>query len=104
MSSEYVGIEDARGRLGDLVTAAQQGVDTILTRNRRPVARITRYQEVTVIDIAELTKRFGLPENEQSAVAAWTGEPWDTTWSEEDADQLHQAWEADQIRIDDERG
>ena len=45
MSSEYVGIEDARGRLGDLVTAAQQGIDTILTRNRRPVARISRYQE-----------------------------------------------------------
>ena len=45
MSSQHIGIEEARGRLGDLVTAAQQGTDIILTRNRRPVARITRYQE-----------------------------------------------------------
>lgn len=45
MSDQFVGIEEARGRLGDLVTVAQQGIDTVLTRNRRPVARITRVQE-----------------------------------------------------------
>lgn len=174
MSSEYIGIEDARKRLGDLVTAAQQGADIVLTRNGRPVARLAAYQEdrmftieiqaanadrsiwqalapaetttgvsaekvardtatnqniaegdgwrVVVwdgedtgaepafiqnalsVDIVGLTKRFGLPDHEQSAVAAWTGDPWGTTWTEEDADQLHQAWEADQFRIDAEQG
>ncbi len=34
--AQYIGIEEARGRLGDLVTATQQGTDIILTRNRRP--------------------------------------------------------------------
>lgn len=45
MAVRHIGIEDARKVLGDLVTAAQQGADVILTRNRRPVARIARYQE-----------------------------------------------------------
>lgn len=48
MDIQHIGIEDARARLGDLVTAARQGADIILTRNRRPVARITAYQEDTV--------------------------------------------------------
>lgn len=43
MSSEkVVGIEDARKQLGDLVTAAQQGADVILTRNGKPAARLVR--------------------------------------------------------------
>lgn len=57
MSGE-IGIEEARKILGDLVTAAQQGYDTILTRNHSPVARITRIQEDPVTDTrtdAELT-------------------------------------------------
>lgn len=41
MSSKEVGIEEARKRLGDLVTAAQQGTDIILTRNGKPAARLT---------------------------------------------------------------
>lgn len=45
MSSKYVGIEEGRKRLGDLVTAVQQGADVVLTRNGRPAARIVRYQE-----------------------------------------------------------
>ncbi|HEX6989990.1 MAG TPA: type II toxin-antitoxin system Phd/YefM family antitoxin [Bacillota bacterium] len=45
MSSKHIGIEEARGRLGDLVTAAQQGADIIITRNRRPAARLVAYQE-----------------------------------------------------------
>ncbi|MFI9531062.1 type II toxin-antitoxin system Phd/YefM family antitoxin [Micromonospora rosaria] len=45
MSTRKVGIEDARKRLGDLVTAAQQGADIILTRNGRPVARLIPYEE-----------------------------------------------------------
>lgn len=48
MTRKYIGIEEARGKLGDLVTAAQQGAEIILTRNRKPVAQITRYQEDTV--------------------------------------------------------
>lgn len=42
------GINQARPILGDLVTAAQQGTDIILTRNGRPAARITAYVEDTM--------------------------------------------------------
>lgn len=49
MSSKEVGIEEARKRLGDLVTAAQQGADIIITRNGKPTARITRHQEDIVV-------------------------------------------------------
>jgi prevent-host-death family protein len=48
MSSKEVGIEEARKRLGDLVTAAQQGTDIILTRNGKPAARLTPYMEDTM--------------------------------------------------------
>ncbi|MBM0257036.1 type II toxin-antitoxin system Phd/YefM family antitoxin [Micromonospora sp. 4G55] len=48
MSSKEVGIEEARKRLGDLVTAAQQGTDIILTRNGKPAARIVCVQEDTM--------------------------------------------------------
>ncbi len=96
MSSENIGVEEARKILGDLVTKAEQGTDIILTRRGRPAARLTRYQEDTMaVDLAELTKRFGLPDHEQSAVSAWTGDPYGTTWSEEEAEVLRQAWEAD---------
>lgn len=97
MSSENIGVEEARKILGDLVTKAEQGTDIILTRRGRPAARLTRYQEDKVVDIAELTKRFGLPEHEQSAVSAWTGDPYGTLWSEEEAEVLRQAWEADSV-------
>lgn len=49
MSSKEVGIEEARKRLGDLVTAAQQGTDIILTRNGKPAAHITRHQKDIVV-------------------------------------------------------
>lgn len=49
MSSKNVGIEEARRTLGDLVTAAQQGADIVLTRNGKPAARIVA-QEATVTD------------------------------------------------------
>jgi len=55
VNSENVGIEEARGRLGDLVVTAQQGTDIILTRRGRPVARITRIQEDTMVTSAEST-------------------------------------------------
>lgn len=51
MNRREIGIEEARKVLGDLVTAAQQGTEIILTRNRRAVARITAYQEDTVMTL-----------------------------------------------------
>lgn len=56
MSSQYIGIEPARKALGDLVTAAQQGNDTILTRNGRPVARLTAYTPKDTVTSLDLTK------------------------------------------------
>lgn len=40
-----IGINEARPILGDLVTAAQQGQDIIITRHGRPAATLTAYQE-----------------------------------------------------------
>lgn len=45
MSSKFIGIEDARKDLGNLITQVQQGTDVVLTRNGRPTARLVRYQE-----------------------------------------------------------
>lgn len=52
MSSKEVGIEEARKRLGDLVTAAQQGGDIILTRNGKPAARLVRMEETVTVTTA----------------------------------------------------
>jgi prevent-host-death family protein len=55
MTSENVGIEEARKRLGDLVTIAQQGTDITITRNGRPVARLTAIGEkMTTLKITEV--------------------------------------------------
>jgi prevent-host-death family protein len=51
MSSKEVGIEEARKRLGDLVTAVQQGTDVVLTRNGKPAARIVAIKEPTVYTV-----------------------------------------------------
>lgn len=56
-----IGIEDARKRLGDLVTAVQQGADVILTRNGKPSARLVRFQEETVTTSYTETFSFGNP-------------------------------------------
>lgn len=40
-----IGIEDARKILGELVDEAASGADVLLTRHRRPVARLTRAVE-----------------------------------------------------------
>ncbi|MEU8158058.1 type II toxin-antitoxin system Phd/YefM family antitoxin [Micromonospora sp. NPDC048986] len=53
MTSKNVGIEEARKRLGELVTAAQQGTDVILTRNGKPAARIVAFKEHTVVSSME---------------------------------------------------
>jgi prevent-host-death family protein len=76
VSSKYVGIEEARGILGDLVTAAQQGTDIIITRNRRPAARLAAYQEETVTNRYYL---YGLLHREDDWRATAAYEPVDTT-------------------------
>lgn len=95
---KYVGIEEARKHLGPLVTAAQQGSEIILTRNGRPAARIVAYRE-DPMTIADLTERLGLPAHEQSAVAAWTGDGPDATYTEAEIAELVAAWQADSDRI-----
>lgn len=64
MTRQDIGIEEARKRLGDLVTVAQQGTDVILTRNGKPAARIVRYidEVVTVADIAAAVGMRAAPE------------------------------------------
>ena len=72
MTSEYIGIEEARKTLGDLVTAVQQGADIVLTRNGKPAARIVVYKEpaltkITVPDVeraieANMPNVDGLPQ------------------------------------------
>ena len=89
---------------GRFVTAGVAFPDDVANRHVITTGTDYPYREHAMINIAELTKRFGRPDHEQSAVAAWTGDPYGTTWSEAEADQLHQAWEADGLRIDDERG
>jgi prevent-host-death family protein len=45
MGSKHIGIDNARKTLGALVDEARNGDDIILTRNGRPVARITPIKE-----------------------------------------------------------
>lgn len=54
-----------------------------------------------MIDIVELTKRLGLESHEQSAVAAWTGDPYGTQWNEAEADELVEAWKSEQAKRQD---
>lgn len=49
MTSEQIGINEARPILGDLITRVQQGADVVLTRNGNPAARLIRYQEEAML-------------------------------------------------------
>ncbi|MET0426299.1 MAG: type II toxin-antitoxin system Phd/YefM family antitoxin [Actinoplanes sp.] len=108
MSSENIGIEDARKRLGDLVTAAQQGANVVLTRNGRPVARIVHYQEATVT-LLELAARLGMsaaPEKVARFAGAftehdprtgrlpqpWAGQGLNARFTPAQADQIEHDW------------
>lgn len=85
MNSRKVGIEEARKRLGDLVTAVHQGDDVIITRNGRPAARLTSYQEdamnltaapygiLTDYDTGEELRAATADEHAQSLTAGETG-------------------------------
>lgn len=48
------------------------------------------------VTLAELTKRFGLPDTDQAAVASWTGDPNGTVWTEAQAQEMQEIWEDDQ--------
>lgn len=64
MSSQHIGIEDARKNLGPLVTAIQCGDgDVVLTRNGKPAARIVRYQEDPVATLKTALAEAGLSED-----------------------------------------
>lgn len=114
-SSKAVGIEEARKVLGDLVTAAQQGTDVILTRNRRPVARVIPYQEVPVITVSELAVDLGFSADDAAALERvarfagafrvasdyakigqipprWAGQGTHATFTEAEADELASEW------------
>jgi prevent-host-death family protein len=111
MSSQYIGIEEGRKRLGDLVTAVQQGADIVLTRNGKPAARIVRYQEEPMITMAELAAQVGMssaPEKVAAFVGAltehdprtgqlakrWAGQGMDATFTREEADAIVADWNA----------
>jgi prevent-host-death family protein len=48
------------------------------------------------LDIADLTRFLGLPDHEQEAVFAWTGETGrDKRWTEQEAAELAEIWKAD---------
>lgn len=48
------------------------------------------------IDIAQLTTLLGRPASDQSAVQAWTGTPYGTTWTPAEARELKDLWIKDQ--------
>lgn len=56
--------------------------------------------DLKTIDLAELTRRLGEPDHNQAAVAAWTGEPDGTMWSEHEVAQLDIIRRADRARIE----
>lgn len=53
---------------------------------------MTETQSTKTVDIVELTKMLGLPDSDQSAVSSWTGEPYGTTWTQEEAAELVEIW------------
>jgi len=72
MSSKEIGLREARVKLGDLVTAAQYGHTTIITRNGKPVAQITPYtpQEAPMaITVAALADELGVTQDDIRALA-----------------------------------
>lgn len=94
MSSENenrVGIEEARGRLGSLVTAAQQGQTIVITRNGRPAAQIIPYQEdsMSQIDIHSLPAGWTYDPQPLSVTPA-IEEHWNTIAPELDRLLLHE--------------
>jgi prevent-host-death family protein len=173
-----IGIEPARAQLGPLINAViHDGTDVVITRHRKPIARIIRYREETAmlatvatagtitdrdrigvdetrdgavvatpfvrdlvpgeidlgfdewdqiltaagwhatspwighdgywtcnvertLDLADLTRFLGAPDHDQEAVFSWSGETDRTKrWTQEEADELAEIWQADTERI-----
>lgn len=67
------------------------------TRRWKLAAQIGR------VDLPELTRRLGEPDHQQQAVLAWTGCDEGTTWTEAEAAELAEVWQADGERIAAER-
>lgn len=58
MNSKRIGIEDARKTLGPLVDEANSGVDIVLTRHGKPIARIAPIDGLPTPSIAEHLATF----------------------------------------------
>lgn len=69
--------------------AAAVVADTPTTQIKAAADRL--FDQVTV---RELARRLGLPEHEASTLGAWTGAPWGTVWTEAEAADLIEAWQA----------
>lgn len=112
MTSVNVGIEDARKRLGDLITATQQGIDVTITRNGKPAARLVYIPEETMMTVAELAAAVDMssaPEKVARYVGAftehdprtgtlpkrWNGKGMDATFTSAEAAQLIASWTKD---------
>jgi prevent-host-death family protein len=110
MNSKKMGIEEARKALGDLVTAAQQGTDIVITRNGKPAARLIRYQEDPMVNIYELAAQVQManaPEKVARFAGCFTehdprtgrlplpgqGQGMDATFTREEADRLAAEWD-----------
>lgn len=50
--------------------------------------------EKGTIDLVEMTERLGLPGEEQTAVQAFSGEDYGHMWTEAEAEELIEAWNA----------
>jgi prevent-host-death family protein len=111
MTRDY-GIEEARKRLGDLVTAVQQGADVVITRNGKPAVRLVRLQEDTMLTITDLAIELGMtraPERVARYAGAftehdprtgqlpkpWNGKGMDATFTRDQADQIIADWHRD---------
>lgn len=110
MNSNHVGIEEARKRLGDLVTAAQQGADIVITRNGKPAVRLVVVQEDIMVTVAELAAAVGMSTAPEKVAAfagcftepdfartgrlpkPWNGQGMAATFTRAQADQLIADW------------
>lgn len=46
----------------------------------------------SMVTLAELTTMLGLPDHEQSAVASFTGKPYGSQWTQEEAREICEIW------------
>lgn len=51
MSSQTVGLFEAKTHLSELVAQAEQGMEIVITRHNKPVAKIVPVREVSAFDV-----------------------------------------------------